>query len=661
MSWPPFGYPFTDGVKDVEAADVNDIVSQLVAHLADVTSVHGITDTGNLVTFSGGGDLEELAEDIVAAMFSSGTHTGLSVSYNDTTGALSLTVTGTGATGPQGPPGATGPQGFTGSPGASVQGATGAGVTGATGPIGNTGVHGFTGPTGETGPQGSTGATGAPGSPGGASGPTGPTGVQGATGAQGTTGTAGTDGATGATGPITDLTPSDAWSGSSVSYSVGDVVMYISVSPPFTISTWYCYNAHTSSGTNFPTISGDGAAYWTALSTHAPGATGSTGPVGASGSPGGATGPTGPVGSTGSPGGATGATGPGGGAAGFVYNSALTPSDNVFDDWSTLMTAISTIENPVEIFIQQSEVIPSGTWDLTNVTITGMFDFTGTPATTALLCEDGAVITGNHITLRNMTLQTESTDYVYVVSGYAYWYLDGATIQSSGDPFFHVPLADILVVNVDRLYSDTAGFKSEGSFNQPVLEINGTAGFNLGDKTIIDTDTVIGDGFLAIICSETGTASLGEQNTYTGTFDFDAHESNPGMSQFITKDMLRVTYPLTTNNIETAAGTDAVLTVTGSQAAGKITILAGTASLSAGLQASITQANWFQWGPQMVDTFTDVDIAVTLTPANAAAADFTGVYVTTTAGWMEIRTTAAFTAEETYEWYYQVIDSSGWV
>lgn len=44
-----------------------------------------------------------------------------------------------------------------------------------------------------------------------------------------------------------------------------------------------------------------------------------------------------------------------------------------------------------------------------------------------------------------------------------------------------------------------------------------------------------------------------------------------------------------------------------------------------------------------------------------AAADFSGVYVTTTSGWMEIRTTAAFTAEETYEWYYQVIDSSGWV
>ena len=45
MSWPPFGYPFTDGVKDVQAADVNDIIAQLVLHLADASSVHGITDT----------------------------------------------------------------------------------------------------------------------------------------------------------------------------------------------------------------------------------------------------------------------------------------------------------------------------------------------------------------------------------------------------------------------------------------------------------------------------------------------------------------------------------------------------------------------------------------------------------------------------------------
>ena len=160
MSFPPDGYPFVDNVSEVEAANINDVITALESHINDTTAVHGITDTGTLVTFGTGGNLRELAEDIVAAMFSGGTHSGISVAYNDTTGVLSLTVTASGATGPQGPPGATGPQGSTGAAGASIVGATGAGVTGATGPIGSTGVHGFTGPTGPSGPEGPTGSTG---------------------------------------------------------------------------------------------------------------------------------------------------------------------------------------------------------------------------------------------------------------------------------------------------------------------------------------------------------------------------------------------------------------------------------------------------------------------------------------------------------------------
>lgn len=183
--WPPAGYPFTDLSDDVNAADVNDIIAQLISHLADATAVHGITDTGDVVTFSGGGNLAELAQDIVAAMFSGGTQTGLTFSYNDTTGVLDVTVTATGATGPTGGIGATGPRGFTGAPGVAVVGGTG--------------------PTGATGPQGATG------SPGGATGPEGPTGPQGATGAAsiipgatGATGPVGATGAssTGATGPV---------------------------------------------------------------------------------------------------------------------------------------------------------------------------------------------------------------------------------------------------------------------------------------------------------------------------------------------------------------------------------------------------------------------------------------------------------------------------
>lgn len=219
MPFPPSGFPFADNSSEVLAANVNDIVTALQNHMS-ATAVHGITDTGDLVTFSGGGDLEELAQDIVAAMFSGGTHSGISVSYNDTTGVLSLTVTATGATGPQGVPGATGPRGATGAAGATVQGPTGpsgpTGPLGATGPVGATGVgiqgatgaagvQGATGPQGSSGPTGATGVgatgatgpVGATGSPGGATGATGPVG---ATGPEGIPGSPG--GATGATGPV---------------------------------------------------------------------------------------------------------------------------------------------------------------------------------------------------------------------------------------------------------------------------------------------------------------------------------------------------------------------------------------------------------------------------------------------------------------------------
>jgi len=209
MSWPPDLYPFVDHEDVVRAAIVNDIVAKIVEHLDDSTNVHGVTDTADLQKIS---TLKESVEDYVAAMFD-GTQTGVSVSYNDTTGKLTLNVTASGATGPQGNRGYTGPSGPQGMSGAA--GATGStgpqGNAGATGAIGSTGPWGFTGPSGPSGsPGGATGATGASGpvgasgSPGGATGPSGATGPIGATGVQGATGSGatGATGSIGATGPV---------------------------------------------------------------------------------------------------------------------------------------------------------------------------------------------------------------------------------------------------------------------------------------------------------------------------------------------------------------------------------------------------------------------------------------------------------------------------
>lgn len=239
MSWPPDLYPFVDHEDVVRAAIVNDIVAKIVEHLDDSTNVHGITDTADLQKIS---TLKESVEDYVAAMFN-GTQTGVSVSYNDTTGKLTLNVTASGATGPQGTRGYTGPSGPQGMSGAAgltgstgPQGSTGAGTTGATGPIGATGVQGATGSgaTGATGSIGATGPVGASGDPGGATGATGPVGATGPTGIQGSTGptgSAGPLGATGATGPTPSLVQSvNAQTGSTYTLVAGDESKLVTLS-----------------------------------------------------------------------------------------------------------------------------------------------------------------------------------------------------------------------------------------------------------------------------------------------------------------------------------------------------------------------------------------------------------------------------------------------
>jgi len=120
MAWPPTDYPYIDNEDTVLAATVNDTIAKIIAHLEDETAVHGITDTSDLVLSSG---LAELVQDYVAAMFSDGTQTGATVTYNDTTGSISIEVTATGAQGAQGiqgPIGLTGPPGPRGAAGDSL-------------------------------------------------------------------------------------------------------------------------------------------------------------------------------------------------------------------------------------------------------------------------------------------------------------------------------------------------------------------------------------------------------------------------------------------------------------------------------------------------------------------------------------------------------------
>jgi hypothetical protein len=335
MAWPPTGYPFADNVDEVRAADVNDTILRLIQHLSTTTNVHGITNTANVVTFSGGGDAAEIAQDAVAAALAAGTHVGINVTHNDAANSISLVVTASGATGPQGVPGATGPQGFTGAAGVGLIGVTGA--TGVTGPQGLTGPQGTTGPTGPSGPSGPTGPSG-PSGPTGATGPTGPTSdaesfsfstnttdadpgsgffrLNNATHASATGVYVSTLNAAGGTisgwidtfddststnkGILTirqTSSPNTIWrkynvTGSVVASGSYRKITISSVSGNGTFTSGLCFISFSPSGN----IGDSGGA------TGSEGPTGATGPSGPAGSPGGATGSTGPQGFTGATG-----------------------------------------------------------------------------------------------------------------------------------------------------------------------------------------------------------------------------------------------------------------------------------------------------------------------------------------------------------------------
>jgi len=113
--------------------------------------------------------------------------------------------------------------------------------------------------------------------------------------------------------------------------------------------------------------------------------------------------------------------------------------------------------------------------------------------------------------------------------------------------------------------------------------------------------------------------------------------------------------------IDSNAGTSATGTLVGSEASGKVSLTTGATSLSSGAQLSVYQANSADWGPDFFPTYIDIGWSVTLTPANAAAADLTGIFIQVGVNEFEIHSTVALDPSETYEWYYQVIDSSGWV
>ena len=633
MAFPPSGYPAVDGVTPVVAADFNDVVAALQAHIGATVSFHGVS---HVVTES---NLEGLAQAIVGAMFAAGSHSGVSVSYNAGAGSISLSASGGGATGPQGDVGATGPQGATGPAGAGTMGFTGAtgasGVQGATGPQGESGPPGA-GETGATGPQGATG------SPGGATGASGATGESGATGATGPAGA----GETGATGPILELIPNGSWNTGNA-YVKGDVVQYATMVNGFRVSTWICIENHTSSSSDAPGVGVNFDTYWTPLSTHAPGATGATGPVGATGSPGGATGATGPMGATGPGAGATGATGPAGagGGAGYVYDPDATPAGNIYDDWSSLMTATNAANIPATIYLKPGSTIPAGTWSMDNYTLKAIVSedvLMGTP----VYLDDGCIFDFFFLTISGAHLCSLGDPVIVANSGMTdlkYLALeDRASLEADSSPMIDVGASGLTTIVLN----------DGSSLNTGVYNVDGM-GFLTLSSSFVNGDWITGSGtvdieFVNNSCSVEHLSSMGPS---IGSIKMPGDVSG-------LRDAIPLVGSVTFGGLESGV---VDVDLSGASAAGRVSVTTDSPSSVTGKIVTVG-ASQVQMSGYANPSLTDMGYTVSLTPANSNAAGVSVWVETNFAGpSFSIYTDDTLDAGEVYSWDWQLQMSANWI
>ena len=121
----------------------------------------------------------------------------------------------------------------------------------------------------------------------------------------------------------------------------------------------------------------------------------------------------------------------------FIYNSSGSQGGNRFNDWSDLMTALTGEEGPKIILFEQDETIPSGSWDLTDVTLrgnrldSGSGGFTVTvPTGVTFSSWRNGELDGIHFS------STSSSAIVAITNGYVFNILNNASIKSSTAAIF---------------------------------------------------------------------------------------------------------------------------------------------------------------------------------------------------------------------------------
>lgn len=165
----------------------------------------------------------------------------------------------------------------------------------------------------------------------------------------------------------------------------------------------------------------------------------------------------------------------------FVFQPGGTPSANVFDDWATLVGAMSAVDGPKLLqFDDQflSIVIPSGTWDMTDTVWEGIDkNFDSSSGSTLVLFDDGAVVEKLR-TVRGLRLDVAVSPAILDLDDGDVFTLDDYSVIGG----FNFPIIDLS--NVEEFKTVTISVRHGSQVLQQSFPITGLVNGGL----IIDVD-----------------------------------------------------------------------------------------------------------------------------------------------------------------------------
>lgn len=169
----------------------------------------------------------------------------------------------------------------------------------------------------------------------------------------------------------------------------------------------------------------------------------------------------------------------------FLYDAGGVQAGNTYTSWSALITAAQGQGGYKRITFVGSQTIPSGTWNMTDITLScNAVDTFSNPVT----CATGCVFTNWNGRLENISLISNSSSYVVDNAGDQRLYMDNATLSAGGSaPFMRV--AGFVTV----FLGDYAAIVY---VTQPTIRLisNDMVVYVIGSFNAIEDDTVDGTG-----------------------------------------------------------------------------------------------------------------------------------------------------------------------